>query len=247
MIAVITGGTSGIGLAIAKILNQRQYEIYIIGSREEFSLEEFSNAHYFRCNLADNNEVDRLLEAFKDINVDIFIDNAGFGDIGTFLETSDQKEMQMIDVNIKAMHRTLKYFVNKMYVQGYGRILVTSSLAAFSSSGYMNTYYATKVYSLHLALGYRRELKDKKSPVTISVLCPGPVATGFEKTANVKFNIKPVSKEKVAKVAVKKMFKGKAIIIPTLKFKLSAFMSHFSSKLLSNYIVSKTARKRRNE
>lgn len=244
MLALITGGTSGIGLDIAKILDSKGYELIIVGSRSEFDTSSFLKAKYIQCDLTDEDELNSFLMQLKDFDLDVFIDNAGFGDIGTFDKTSDEKESLMIDLNIKAMHFLLKEVLKKMKEKNRGYVLVTSSLAAYATSGYMATYYATKAYSYSLALGYRRELKDLKSKVKLSVLCPGPTKTEFEKTANVKFLIKPAKSFKVAKVAVKKMFKGKGIIIPSVRFKVYAFLGKISPTLFANRVISKSARKR---
>lgn len=247
MIALITGGTSGIGLEVAKILSRLNYELVIVGLRQTFSCDELKNYHYIQCDLSKEDCVYQLCEKIKEFDLDIFIDNAGFGDIGLFLDTSIEKEVEMIEINVKAVHILLKAVLKDMVIKDRGRVLVTSSLAAYACSGYMATYYATKAYSFHLSVGYQQELKDIKSNVTLSVLCPGPVSTEFEKRAHVKFTMKPISARKVAKITIKKLLKGKRIIIPTFKYKSLAFLSRLFPTLMVTKIVSKTAQRKKDE
>lgn len=99
----------------------------------------------------------------------------------------------------------------------------------------MATYYATKSYVIRLSVAVREELKKEKSKVTISVLCPGPVNTNFNNVANVKFNLKGLSSENVAKYAIDKTIKGKFLILPGLTIKLAKI----GSKIVPNKLVTK--------
>ena len=103
----------------------------------------------------------------------------------------------------------------------------------------MNVYYASKSFVYSLAHGYHRELKDMKSKVTISVLCPGPVKTRFEEVANAKFNISSLQPEKVARIAVNKTLKGKLEIVPGFMIKCGHFFSHLFPKRFISKIMRK--------
>ena len=113
------------------------------------------------------------------------------------------------------------------------------SAAAFAVAPYMNVYYASKSFVYSLAHGYHRELKDMKSKVTISVLCPGPVKTRFEEVANAKFNISSLQPEKVARIAVNKTLKGKLEIVPGFMIKCGHFFSHLFPKRFISKIMRK--------
>lgn len=126
----------------------------------------------------------------------------------------------MIDLNIKAVHTLTKLYLTKMIEKNAGRILNVSSMAAFLPGPLMSTYYATKSYVFKLTTAVNEELKQKKSKVKVSVLCPGPVDTNFNNVAQVKFSINPVSSDYVAKYAIDKMFKNKMVIVPGIKSKL---------------------------
>ena len=114
MKALITGGTSGIGKEIANILDEKGYELLIVGSRSNYDVSQYKKASYIACDLVCQSEIKKLIEIIDNDNFDIFIDNAGFGDFGSFLTTDDEKEIKMIDLNCKAMQILLKAMLRKI-------------------------------------------------------------------------------------------------------------------------------------
>jgi short-subunit dehydrogenase len=131
----------------------------------------------------------------------------------------------MVDLNIKTVHILTKLFLKDFKKKDKGYILNVSSSAAFQAGPLMSTYYATKAYVLRLTTAIYEELRRDKSNVVVSVLCPGPVKTNFNRVANVKFELKSVSSEYVAKYAIDKMLKKKLIIIPTFYMKIIIFFN----------------------
>lgn len=244
MKALITGGTSGIGLAIADELLTRGYEVKII-SRKEGDLPIIRKKHpdgkieFSSYDLSKEEECYRLLEDTKGDDFDFFVNNAGYGDIGRIQNTSLEKEVNMLKLNDIATLILVKSFLLRFIEKGKGRVLTVASAAAFGVAPYMNVYYASKVFVYSLAHGYYRELKDMKSKVTISVLCPGPVKTRFEEVANAKFTISSLNADKVAKYAVKKTLKGKLEIVPGIKIKLGHVFSHIVPKKMISKILRK--------
>lgn len=244
MKALITGGTSGIGLAIADELLTRGYEVKII-SRKEGDLPIIRKKHpdgkieFSSYDLSKEEECYRLLEDTKGDDFDLFVNNAGYGDIGRIQNTSLEKEVNMLKLNDIATLILVKSFLLRFIEKGKGRVLTVASAAAFGVAPYMNVYYASKVFVYSLAHGYYRELKDMKSKVTISVLCPGPVKTRFEEVANAKFTISSLNADKVAKYAVKKTLKGKLEIVPGIKIKLGHVFSHIVPKKMISKILRK--------
>ena len=169
-------------------------------------------------------------------NVDILINNAGFGDCGNFSRTSLDKEIKMINTNIIAYHTLMKLYLIDMKEKGEGKILNVASIAGFMPGGaLMSTYYATKSYVVRISEGIREELKKEKSKVQISILCPGPVKTNFDKIANVKFHIREANSMSVAKYAIKKLEKGNFYIIPGMDVKFA----RIGAKFLPNFLISK--------
>lgn len=175
--------------------------------------------------LANSQNCKNLYEKVKNEDIDILINNAGFGDFGKFINTDLDKELNMINTNITAVHILTKLFLQDMVKKNKGYILNVASIAGFMPGPLMATYYSTKSYIVRMSQSIYTELKKQKSNVTISVLCPGPVATNFNNVAGVKFNLPSMSSEYVAKIAIKKMFMKKLIIIPGIKIKVARFLA----------------------
>ena len=230
MIALITGASSGIGKDIAINLSNLGYDLILV-SRTKKELEKVkklccTNVVIEQLDLSDISNCKLLYEKYK--NIDILINNAGFGLFGEFYKTDIEKELNMIDLNIKAVHVLTKLYLKEMIKKDGGRILNVASTAAFFPGPLMDTYYSTKSYVLKLTMGIYEELRRIKSNVKISVLCPGPVDTNFNKRANVKFAAKALTSNYVAKYAVDKMLKDKLIIIPGITNKICVFLSRIA-------------------
>ena len=178
-----------------------------------------------------------LYEEIKDKNIDLLVNNAGFGVFGNFTETDLEKEVNLINTNITAVHVLTKLFLKDMVKNNKGRILNVASIAGFAPGPLMAAYYSSKAYVLRLTESIYEELKKQKSNVTISVLCPGPVATNFNNVANVKFSIKALSSEYVAKYAIDKTLKGKLVIVPGMKIKILRILSKLSPDKLTMKII----------
>ena len=245
MLALVTGASSGIGRDMARYLNSLNYDLIITARDEEKLIElkqELNSKNSCKvdiilCDLTKEEKCKNLYNKIKEKyeNIDLLINNAGFGLFGSFLETDLEKELNMIDVNIKAMHILMKLFLNDMVKKDSGRILNVASISGFMAGPLMSTYYGTKNYVVRMSQAIKEELKKKKSNVKISVLCPGPVDTNFNNVANVKFNLKSKSSKQVAKYAIDKTLKNKFIIIPGIDVKLA----RIGSKLAPDFIVAK--------
>lgn len=200
-------------------------------SLEQLKSELATNVKIESMDLAKEENCISLFENNKDI--DILINNAGFGDFGKFDETDLQKELSMIDTNIKSLHILSKLYLTEMKKKNSGRILNVASIAGFMSGPLMATYYATKNYVVSLSKAINKELKKDGSKVNVSVLCPGPVNTNFDNVANVKFSLKGLSSEYVAKYAIDQMLKDKKVIIPGKMMKLIYVGNKLSPDCLS--------------
>jgi hypothetical protein len=166
--------------------------------------------------------VEALFEEIGDRKLHIFINNAGFGDCGRFCDIDADKDMSMIDVNVKAMHLAMKLALRRMQKQGNGYILNVASSAGLLPGGpYMATYYATKAYVASLTRAVACELKESRSRIYVGALCPGPVDTEFNTVANVEFALKGISAEACVDYAVRQMKMRKTIIIPTTTMRLA--------------------------
>ena len=233
MKALITGASSGLGREMAIYLSELGYDLILVARNKDKLLElqdeVKTNTKIVVADLKDETKLKELYVLCKNDNIDVLINNAGFGLFGEFSETDLNTELDMIDVNIRALHTLTKFFLKDMKKRDSGYILNVSSAASFSSGPLMATYYATKGYVTKLTLAIYEELRRDKSKVHISCLCPGPVDTNFNNTANVEFGMKGLDKRKVARYAIDKMFKNKLIIIPGFKMKVTTFFSRFVS------------------
>lgn len=235
MKALVTGASSGIGKEIAYYLDKLGYELILV-ARDKEKLEEVQKklskkSKIVLIDLANEKKIKDLYMIVKNENIDLLVNNAGFGLFGDYEEVDLLKELEMIDVNIKAVHILTRMFLKDMEKKGQGRILNVASSAGLLKGGpLMSTYYATKSYVVNFSLAIYEELRRKKSNVKISVLCPGPVNTNFNDVAGVKFNLKSLSAEYVAKYAIDEMLnKNKLLIIPGTSTKLGIFITRFLS------------------
>lgn len=225
---LITGASSGIGRDMARYLSSKENELILVSSNKD-KLESVSkdliNSSVYVCDLSNSDNVNKLCEYILKEKPDFVINNAGFGAFGFYDEISLDREIEMINVNIVALHKITKTCLEYM---NNGHILNVSSSAGLMPGGPMlNTYYATKNYVRSYSLGLYKELKKKNKNIHISILCPGPVNTNFNKVAIGTFSIKGLSSEYVARYAVDKCLKNKLIIVPGFKVKLGVFFSRF--------------------
>lgn len=237
MKVLITGASSGIGKDMARVLYKKGYELVIV-ARDEEKLKELrqelgKNIKIVAMDLGLEENCKKLYEENQDI--DILINNAGFGTCGEFSKTDLQKELKMIDTNIKAVHILTKLYVKDMIKKNQGKILNVASIAGFMPGPLMATYYSSKAYVVRLSEAIKEELKKKKSKVQISILCPGPVNTNFNKVADVEFAVKSLSSEYVAKYAIERFLKGKFYIVPGITIKLAKL----GAKITPTQLVSK--------
>ena len=223
MLALITGASSGIGRDMARVLSEMGYDLILVARRktklQALKKELNTNVECIVMDISTTFNCMELYQEVKDKDIDIVINNAGFGLFGEFSDTNLDKELDMIDLNIKAYHILTKLFLKDFVKRDYGRILNVASMAGFMPGPYMATYYATKNYIVSLSLAIYEELKRDKSNVKISIFCPGPVNTNFNNVADVKFNISSLNSEYASKVAIDGMFMNKLLIIPNnMKF-----------------------------
>ena len=214
MKALITGASSGIGRDMARYLASKGWDLILVARREDRLKElkeEFSavNVRTIVTDVGDAACCRELYEMTKDDGVDFLINNAGFGLAGEFTATDLDTELNMIDVNIRALH-----ILTKLFMPG----------------PLLSTYYASKNYVLRLSEAIYEELRHKNSRVKISALCPGPVNTEFNKVARVKFAVNGISSEDCARIAVDGALKGKLVIIPSFPIKAGLFFRRFAGE-----------------
>ena len=241
MKALITGATSGIGRDMAVILEKQGIDL-IIASRDTKKMERIAkrlpvNVKIVTVDLSKEEDCYYLYEETKNENIDILINNAGFGAFGPSWEVPLETELNMIDLNIRAVHILTKLFLADFREKDSGYILNVASSAGFLAGPLMSTYYATKSYVLRFTEAIHEELRREGSHVKISALCPGHVETGFDKRANVKHSIGGVSARNVAKSGIDGMFRGDVVILPGILMKLT----YIGEKFLTEPLMLKAA------
>ena len=210
----ITGASSGIGREFARRYARLGFRLILTARRTdrlEALAAELTAKHSTFCrilpaDLEQESECARLCEALTDERIDIFINNAGFGVCGSFLETSGEKELSMAKVNVLAMHQLFKFAVKKMEAQGF---------------------YATKAYVVSLTRGVAEELREQHSPVYVCALCPGPVDTEFNERADVVFALRGISPELCVEEAMRGMLHHKTIIVPSALMRAATTAQRF--------------------
>ena len=241
MIALITGASSGLGRSFAKILAKRGFDLVLVARRRPRLIElkqELTEDYGVRVkvlphDLSKPEECIQLFEEVEHAKIDILINNAGFGVFGKFTETDLDRELEMIDVNIKAVHILTKLFLQKFVKRGHGYILNTASLAGFMAGPWFSSYYASKNYVLQLTKAIYEELRADRSNVYIGAFCPGPVKTEFNDVAGAEFAVEGIDEMEAAEYAIDKMFDGQLIIVPKMYAKLTAAAAKLApSKLM---------------
>ena len=219
---LITGASSGIGHASARLFARKGYDLILVGRNQDAlkELEEelsFINVEVLNVvkDLSKKHAVEELYEMLKEYPIEILMNNAGFGDYGKFLESDYRKNRDMIRVNILALTEMTYRFGNLMVERGKGKILNVASIAGLCPGPYMNVYYATKAYVLSFSEAMAEELKG--TGVTCTCLCPGPTQTNFWQRANVtaspimKF-FKPDTADHVAYKGVEGLMKKRVVV-----------------------------------
>jgi uncharacterized protein len=247
--ALITGASSGIGLDLARLFAKDGHDVVLV-ARSEGKLREIAavlerdfgvTAHVIVADLA-RPDAPQMLVAQLPVDVDVLVNNAGFGVTGPFVETDLAKELEMIQVNVVALTYLTKLLLPPMVARRRGRVLNVASTAAFQPGPLMAVYYATKAYVLSFSEAIADELRD--SGVTVTALCPGPTETGFAAVADMSatrlFNIaKPMSSAEVARAGYEGMKRGRRIVIPGIKNKLLTQSIRVSPRRMVTTIVRK--------
>ncbi len=237
MKALITGASSGIGKEIARYLASLGYDLLLVARNTEKLCklrDELTDVDIRIITLDLSREQDSydLYEHTKDEKIDFLVNNAGFGAYGKFTEVPLEKEIQLIHTNVCAVHILTKLYLQDMVQRNSGYILNVGSAAGFLAGPTFSSYYASKNYVVRLTEAIHEELRRDKINVGISVLCPGPVQTNFNNVADVKFCIRGLTPEFVARYAVDKTFKRKMVITPGFEMKAAKFFQHFASEKL---------------
>nr|WP_298169774.1 SDR family oxidoreductase [uncultured Pseudomonas sp.] len=253
--ALITGASSGIGLALAEALARRGRNLILV-ARQRPALEciaaeltqRFAVQVLFRvCDLSQPIQLSGLLHELEqgDLHIDLLVNNAGVGTYGALVAQDWSDEQHLIELNMLALTRLCHAIGTVMAGQGSGQILNVASVAAFQPGPWMSSYYASKAYVLHLSEGLREELKEYG--VKVSVLCPGPTRTAFFRNARMELGAlqdsKSMSAEEVALITVRALDKNRALIIPGWRNRLLTIAPRFLPRWLVRRMAGRVNRR----
>lgn len=254
--ALVTGAASGLGYELAVLLAKDNYKLFLVDIdsskliQVKTELEQTYNVEVVTLQ-KDLSQVNVAQEIMDDINnepLDVLINNAGFGLFGSFVETSWEREAQMLNVHVVTATHLTKLVLKGMVKRGSGKILNMSSLAAFQPGPLMSIYYASKGYMLSFTEAIANELKG--TGVTVTALCPGPTKTAFQETVSantsenkIKFNMGCA--KTVAMYGYKALLKGKPYAIPGGFNKFLATLPRVIPRNIAASIVRKLQEKNR--
>jgi short-subunit dehydrogenase len=247
-LALITGAASGLGFEFCRLLAARGYNLVMVDKdREGLELSsrklQQSSGISIESYVKDLGRNQAALELYREMgerDLDILINNAGFGLYGHFIRTDWEIEEAMLQLHVLNLTHLCKLVLQKMIQRGSGRILNVASLAAFQPSPTMSLYYASKGYMLYFSEAVANELKG--TGVSLTVLLPGLFNTSFARTAarnsgsaERQEKVANTTVEKVALKALKGMMKGKIRVIPGFSNKVMARLPRF---LPRNFVLS---------
>lgn len=232
-VALITGASGGLGLEFAKVFAKNGFDLVLVARNEEKLKkikEQLETKHKIEVVLVpkDLSVEDAALEVYnevkkKKIEVEVLIHNAGFGDFGRYIDNDYKREREMAGIHVIATMQFLHLYGNDMVKRGHGRILNVTSIAAYEPGPYMPMYFATKGFIYQLTQAVAWELR--KTGVTVTAYHPGPIATDFEKNADMKgsmmFKIpfsKPQKPSVVAEKGYKACMEGKLAAHPHFRY-----------------------------
>lgn len=256
--AVVTGASKGLGYSYCQELLKRGYHILGVSRSAQNILalqKEYPELKVRACDLDLSNieNVYKLYDLTKELNVTLVINNAGYGVLGKFQDSSLDSELNMLALNINALHILTKLFTQRFLRYNYGRIINIASMAAFTPGPGFASYYASKSYVLRLSTAINYELKAEKSRVRVISICPGPLKTGFwerakptEATSEYKSGVPIINVDIYAQKSLTKALKAKRkhyIIIGfwnrVLRFLMAVCPKNWLLKLLYKYQVSR--------
>jgi uncharacterized protein len=257
--ALITGGTSGIGLALARRFAREKFNLVIVARKgDELATVKAALEHEFgivvNTIIADLSERGAATQVYDDIKsrkirINVLVNNAGYAEYGLFQDIPLDRELSLMQLNMLSSTILLKLFLDEMVARNSGRILNVGSTASFMPGGpLMSVYYATKSYILSLTETLAYELKGTK--VTVTALCPGPTRTRFQDKARINstwlIRMYILDVDKVANAAFRGLMRGQTIVIPGWFNKLQVQLLRISPRKLTIAIIHMLQKRRDN-
>jgi short-subunit dehydrogenase len=248
-VALVTGASAGIGTELARQLAV-DHDLVLTARRndqlqalaEELKVAYGATCHFTPADLADPATPKKLFDTVTGANltIDVLVNNAGFGDLGPFAKADLGKTLRMIQVNVAALVELTGLFLPGMLARNRGRILNVGSVAGFQPGPFMATYYATKAFVNSFSEALHSELLG--TGVSVTVLCPGPVATEFASVAGFSGESmfspgKALTAKAVAHAGLRAMRSGRRLVVPGARNRFMLFLERFAPRGLVIRVV----------
>lgn len=246
-VALVTGASSGIGRGFAYQLARSGHDLVLVARRRDVLdalAAELADAHGIRCevidaDLATDAGVTRIEQRIGDGDIGMLVNNAGFGTVGEFAELPMARELEEVDLNVRALVRLCHAALPAMYRRGAGTIVNVASTGGFQPVPYMATYAGTKAFVLHFSEALHEE--SARHGVTVTCLCPGPVKTGFQDAADLDVSRMPrmgwTTVDQVVREALSAARRRRAIAIPGALNRATAASVRFVPRMATRKIA----------
>jgi short-subunit dehydrogenase len=239
---LITGGSTGIGFELARIFSHNNYKVIIASSNKENLINaknklEEENKNTIEILEQDLTKINGSIELYEKIktmgiNINVLINNAGYGLIGSSEQIPFEEDEKMLIINCLNLVGLCKLILPDMYKQGNGKILNVASTGAFQPGPYTSTYFASKAFVLNYSRAIRYEAKSKG--VQVNILCPGATKTNFFKREGKTVPKNAMLPEDVAKYAYKCLMNNKEVFIPGI---INRIMQMFPVKIKMAFVA----------
>jgi len=239
---LITGASAGLGVEFARLFAADGADLVLVARREgrlrappdELTEHHDIAAHVFALDLSEAGETTRLVErlASAGIEIDVLVNNAGFGARGSFADIDPEQQVAMVRLNIGALTELTRALLPRMIAHGRGGVLNVASMAGFQAGSYMSVYYATKAYVLSFTEALSEEVRGRS--IHVSCFCPGPVATEFAETAGMAdsklFEKRAALPGPTARGGYAGFRANRVLVIPGLGNKLGVWLQRFAPR-----------------
>jgi hypothetical protein len=243
-VALVTGASSGLGVEFARQLAQQGYDVVIVARRKD-RLEQLAaeigdrtKIEVLEADLTEDAGIAAVVARLAKGDIDMLVNNAGFGTNGVFADLPLERELEEIDLNVRALTQLCHAALGPMRAKRSGTIINVGSTGSYQPVPYMATYAATKAYVLYLSEALHEEAKA--DGVTVTCLCPGYTRTEFHDVAGVRLGgmmARFATAESVVKAALKAAKSGSAIAVPGMVNKVSANLGRVSPRFMVRKVV----------